>query len=183
MANRNTFKTLLNPHWIYSKIISEWGVTTSSLFNPIREQVFDYSKLSYDGQDGHKGLMHLLKKSYPDCIIPTISIGHPNGECKTHSFILWKSHGRTWIIDPAYKQLLIRRIPICYGDSGTPLGENMVDNDIKFFSPYATYLYNLPPVLVSDSRDIKLKMDLIKEKRENDAYHEHDIIPNVYLRL
>jgi hypothetical protein len=45
----------------------------------------------------------------------------------------------------------------------------------KWTSPYAEYLYNLDPVFVGSSSDLKIMLGNLKERKDADELHEDDI--------
>ncbi len=162
---------------LYRKIVMEstHPVIYRSLFDKARSEKLGYNQQTYDGHGNCQRLSELLKAELDRNKIfsgdigvfksVTVQVKHRSANevrqlklpINTHSFLLCD---KTLIIDPSYKQLLI-----------TKTGHNQ-----KLFSPYAEYLYGLPPIFmgtIQDMRDLISKLGLY---RSYDLTHQSDFI-------
>lgn len=175
MASGKTGRELLQKA-LYTRISQ---LPDAKLFyDTVREEKYGYEPLAYDG------------RGYCEYICMKLAPYLHSSECKvslvkrflTHDFILTHdSFGQTYSYPQGYGHAYLR---VCFGDEeGTdifidPTYKQLFINKRgpmkKFFSPYAEYLYSLPPVFAGTKQDFVDLVQEIEERKQHDPYHKHD---------
>jgi hypothetical protein len=144
-------------------------------YDSVRAEKYGQTSLAYDGQGCCEHICARLVPYFtsPDCklsmvrhilshdfILTQDSFGqvysYPRGY--GHAYLKARFEGIDLYIDPTYKQLFInKRGPMS-----------------KFFSPYAEFLYSLPPVFAGTKEDFVELVEQIEERKERDPYHTKD---------
>jgi hypothetical protein len=139
-------------------------------YDTVREEKYSLSSLSYDGQGYCEYICAQLVPYFisPDCKLSMVRHILSHDFIITHDYSYPRGYGHAYLkagfeginlyIDPTYKQLFIsKRGPMK-----------------KFFSPYAEYLYSLPPVFAGTREDFADLVKDLEERKRHDPYHEDD---------
>lgn len=155
-------------HLLYKKIIRSTSdpIIYRSLFDQTRSQKFGFNQMSYDGHGNCGRLSELLKsdldvrKTFKSVSVQLKSrsideMTRLRLPVHNHAFLLCDEN---IIIDPTYKQLFIYK----------------VGRIEKFISPYADYLYSLPPIFMGTTQEMESLTKVLSSKRSYDHYHHTD---------
>jgi hypothetical protein len=145
--------------------------TYISMYDPIRRELYGLTNKSYNGH-GQCGIMTIILYDYLNKInqdpskwikIKERSIDEVEKKklsVNNHMYLCITENNEDYIIDPTYKQLLIRN----------------TGNINKFTSFYANYLYNLSPIFIGTKLDLSMLQNKLKNIRNYDKYHCDDEI-------
>lgn len=145
------------------------GYFPKVIYDCHRSERYSDKLLSYDGKGEDLESSLLIKNQvmknnvFPHTRVKLQKVngGFHKGNVKAshHIYIRVDHPGlRSIIIDPTYKQLFFVK-------------RGRIE---KWFSPYAEYLYRLPPVFVGTETDLKAMVESLQVLAKLDEYHKED---------